>query len=80
MLAALLCKILVQDPQKRVNLGQVLEHDFFKFAGCPPDLEEQYRWGMQRWNVGFITFHWQGFCQLFEKERYEQLVDCADLE
>jgi hypothetical protein len=40
MLAALLCEILVQDPQKRVNLGQVLKHDFFKFAGCHRDLEE----------------------------------------
>ncbi|KAG9234597.1 kinase-like domain-containing protein [Amylocarpus encephaloides] len=39
MLASLLCEMLVQDPQKRVDLGQLLEHDFFKFAGCPPELE-----------------------------------------
>jgi hypothetical protein len=31
--------MLVQDPQGRVSLGRVLEHNFFKFAGCPPESE-----------------------------------------
>jgi hypothetical protein len=36
LLAGLLVHILVQNPQRRVSLGRLLEHNFFKFAGCPP--------------------------------------------
>lgn len=35
LLAGLLVHRLIQDPQRRVSLGRLLEHNFFKFAGCP---------------------------------------------
>lgn len=35
LLAGLLVHILVQDPQRRISLGRLLEHNFFKCAGCP---------------------------------------------
>ena len=40
MLAALLSEMLVQDPQKRIGLEQVLEHDLFKFVDFSPVEEE----------------------------------------